>query len=128
MKSINYIAALLLCTASGAFAQKQSDLLPYNKEKLDSLFRSLPKSNLPFVLPAPKGMRSDYQKNFETLHPGATVINKTARGTIYNMPLDNMAVLVPYSKQVDNMPGSHEFRQAPATRMPNPLYRGPSKK
>ena len=128
MKRINHILALLLCTATVAFAQKQSDLLPYNKEKLDSLFRSFPKSNLPFVLPAPKGLKAGNQQSFEALYPGATIINKTARGAIYNMPLDNMAVLVPYSQQVDNMPGSHNFRQAPATRMPNPLYLSPSKK
>lgn len=128
MKRSSSIVALLLCTAAGVFAQKQGGPLPYNKEKLDSLFRSLPKSNLPFVLPAPKGSRADNQQNFEALYPGAAVINKTAGGIIYNMPLDNMAMLVPYSQQVDNMPGGHDFRQAPATRMPNPLYLSPSNK
>lgn len=128
MKRINHFFILLLCTATGALAQKQGDLLPYNKEKLDSLFRSFPKSGQPLLLPAPNTLLADNLKNFEALNHSAVIINKTSRGTVYNMPLDNMAVLVPYLQQVDQMPGSHEFRQAPATRMPNPLYSTASKK
>jgi hypothetical protein len=121
MKKINSIVVLLCCAVAGAIAQKQSDLLPYNKEKLDSLFRSLPKSNLPFALPVPKGPGAENHQSFEALHAGATVINTTARGTIYNMPLDNMAVLVPNMIQAEKMPGSGDFRQAPPANMPNSL-------
>lgn len=128
MRKINHILVLLLCTATGALAQKQGDLLPYNKERLDSLFRSFPKSDQPLLLPAPNALQTENMKNFEAVNPGAGIINKTPRGTVYNMPLDNMAVLVPDMGTVEKMPGSGAFRQAPAGRMPNPLYRSPSKK
>jgi hypothetical protein len=62
---------------------------------------------------------------FEKFNPGATVINKTNRGTIYNMPLDNMTVLVPDMKQQEKMSGSSpDFRISPKSNMPNPLYPG----
>jgi hypothetical protein len=137
MKKVYTISALLLCATAGSFAQKQSEVLPYNKERLDSLFRSFPKLNQPFVLPAPKqyslpeDLFSENPKSFEATHPGATVINHTTRGTIYNMPLDNMPVLVPDMKTVENMPGSSpRYKPAPRSNMPNPLYPGilPKKK
>lgn len=132
MKSIHLIAALQLCTAAGAFAQKQGDALPYNKEHLDSLFRQFQSPGTPFVLPAPNGKLlqpgSNHTGQFEALNPGATVINKTAAGTVYNMPLDNMPVLVPDLNSVEKMPGSRDFRQAPGGNMPNPLYKSPSQK
>jgi len=120
---------LLLCAAAGLFAQKQSELLPYSKERPDSLFRNLPKLNMPFVLPVPKqyslpdNLFSENPKSFEALNPGATIINRTARGTIYNMPLDNMAVLVPGMQMTERMPGSSPYyKPAPRSNMPNPLY------
>lgn len=132
MKSIHLIAALQLCTAAGTFAQKQGAPLPFNMEHLDSLFRQFQSPGTPFVLPAPKGKPllpgSNNTGQFEALNPGATVINRTAAGTVYNMPLDNMPVLVPDLNNVEKMPGSHDFRQAPAGNMPNPLFRKPSKK
>ncbi len=128
MKRINQLIALLLCTAAGAFAQKQGDPLPYNKEKLDSLFRSFSQPFQPLLPPAPNALLAENMKTFEGVNPGATIINKTSRGTVYNMQLDNMAVLVPDMQGVEKMPGSRDFRQAPASRMPNPLYRNPSKK
>ncbi len=122
MKSL-FSAALLCCILSSSFAQKQSDPLPYNKEQLDSLFKNLPKSNQPFVFPSPKGYTLPENMNsFEMVNPGATVINKTTRGTIYNMPLDNMAVLVPDMNTVENMPGSsRNYKPVPQSNMPNPL-------
>jgi hypothetical protein len=122
MKRINQLIALLLCTAAGAFAQKQGDPLPYNKEKLDSLFRSFPPPGQSLVLPVPNTLPAENMKAFEGVNPAATIINKTSSGTVYNMPLDNMAVLVPDMQGVEKMPGSHNFRQAPAGSMPNPLY------
>ena len=129
MKSLFFLGATLIASIS-AFAQKQEDLSPYSKEKLDSMFRSYPRQNQPFVMPAPK----DYSfpentlpgattSDFEKLNPGATVINTTSRGTIYNMPQDNMAVLVPDMNAVEKMPGSSKtYRVVPQSNMPNPLY------
>jgi hypothetical protein len=129
MQKIFFMAALVSCTSAG-FAQKQSGSLHYNKEKLDSLFRSLPKLNQPFAAPVPKGFvlpeggSVQNANNFETANPGATVVDKTSRGTIYNIPLDNMAVLVPNMRETEKMPGSGSFKIAPRTKMPNPYYRG----
>ena len=128
MKRLYCTAAILLSMAIYANAQKQSGPLPYNKEQLDSLFRTLPRLNQPFVLPVPEKIVSATPKNFEAVNPGAVIINKTSKGTIYNMPADNMAVLVPNLQQVEKMPGSNDFIQAPATGMPNPLYRQRHKK
>jgi hypothetical protein len=129
MKKVYTITALLFCAAAGLFAQKQSELLPFNKEHSDSLFLSLPKLNMPFVLPVPKqyslpdNLFSENPASFEALNPGATIINRTSMGTIYNMPLDNMAVLVPNMKILEIMPGSSPYyRPAPRSNMPNPLY------
>lgn len=140
MKRLTIIAAMLLCLIADANAQKQSDPLP-NKERVDSLFGNVPKlfDNMPkritpLVVPSPDGgymLRekpfSENPSSFETYNPGATVINKTNRGTIYNMPLDNMAVLVPDMKTVESMPGSNRnYKVAPQGNMPNPL--APKKK
>jgi len=128
MKKLLFITLSLFC-AAGSFAQKKSGSLPYNKEHLDSLFRSLPKLNQPFVMPVPKGypvpenIFSEQPGSFETANPGATVINHTSRGTVYNMPLDNMAVLVPDMKKTERMPVSRrDYKPAPRGKMPNPLY------
>ncbi len=94
----------------------------------------MPKRLTPLVVPFPEGgymLReksfSEKPTNFETYNPGATVINKTNRGTIYNMPLDNMAVLVPDMKTVESMPGSNRnYKITPQGNMPNPL--APKKK
>jgi len=142
MKRLYFITAILCCALSGAYAQKQSDPLPYNKEKLDSLFDStpqlfdnMPKRLTPLVVPTPEGGYTLRNKpfpetpnsSFETNNPGATIINKTSRGTIYNMPSDNMAVLVPDMNTVENMPGSNRnYKVSPQGNMPNPL--APKKK
>ena len=76
MKKMFVIAIATCCTAAGAFAQKQSEPLPYNKQYLDSLFRNWPKSNEPFVLPVPKGytppanLFSENPKSFEASNAG----------------------------------------------------------
>jgi len=52
-----------------------------------------------------------------------TIISKTIFGTVYNMSLDNMAVLVPSLTNVEKMPVSRLFYQPlPRNAMPNPLY------
>ncbi|MFT3936313.1 MAG: hypothetical protein QM726_21970 [Chitinophagaceae bacterium] len=129
MKSLFFLGVTLVASTS-AFAQKQEDLSPYNKEKLDSMFRSYPRKNQPFVMPAPKDysfpentLTGAPSSDFEKLNPGATIINTTPRGTIYNMPQDNMAVLVPDMNAVERMPGGNKmYRVAPPGNMPNPLY------
>lgn len=119
---------MLCCAAICSFAQKQSGPLPYNKQRLDSLFNQLPKLNQPFALPVPKGYSLPENrlprkpKNFEGANPGATVINPTTKGIIYNMPLDNMAVLVPDMNQVERMPVANSRSGNYTDRMPNPLY------
>ena len=133
MKNKYSTAVLLLFTVSAALAQKQSDPLPYNKEHLDSMFRQFPKLQQPFVYPAPKGYNlpeNAFTENpvaFEAINPGATVINKTTRGTVYNMPLDNMAVLVPDMKRVEDMSSANSMLRIykEQNNMPNPLYRKP---
>jgi hypothetical protein len=130
MKKTSLISAIVLLATTGSFAQKQPGPLPYNKEHLDSLFSTLPKLNLPFAVPVPKGYVPPYvssknDKSFESANPGAVVINRTPKGIIYNMPLDNMAVLVPYISGMERMPVSDpSFKTAPNNKMPNPLYRG----
>jgi len=102
MKKTYAFAALMLCITVGAFAQKQTIPLPV-KLRTDSLPHNFP--------------------GFEAANPGATVINRTSRGIIYNMPLDNMAVLVPDMQNTEPMPGSSPFyKPAPRSNMPNPLY------
>ena len=133
MKNKYITVVLLLFTVSTAVAQKQSDPLPYNKEHLDSMFRQFPKLQQPFVYPAPKGYNlpenavAEYPATFEAVNPGASAINKTAGGTVYNIPLDNMAVLVPDMKKVENMPstGSRLRMYKEQDNMPNPLYQKP---
>jgi len=94
---------------------------------MDSLLRAFPKLNRPFVMPAPKEFNAPFnnpaEKNntFETAHPGARIINKTARGTIYSMSPDNMAVLVPDMNQVERMPNDRRSPGSRHDRMPNPL-------
>jgi hypothetical protein len=129
MKKCSFIAAIFLFASIPSFAQKQSGSLPYNKEKLDSLFRSFPKLQQPFALPAPKGYSLPQYPvpgnpgSFETTNPGVVMINKTNRGIVYNMPLDNMAVLAPDMSGVEKMPVSgHSSKIIPADNMPNPLY------
>jgi hypothetical protein len=129
MKKSCFVAALV-CLWAGLLAQKESGTLPYNNERLDSLLRVYPKPNRPFVLPAPKELNTtpfnspaEKNNNFEATHPGATVINKTARGTIYNMAPDNMPVLVPDMSGVEKIPGNRRtFRSDQGDRMPNPYY------
>ncbi len=131
------LAVTIFCVAAGgARAQKESNPLPYNKEKLDSLFRQLSKTNQPFVLPVPKGYtmpdntgplgawKYRNERSVETIYPGAVVISRGKRGIVYNMPLDNMAVLVPYNNNTERMPGDKSvLKMAPRNRMPNPLYK-----
>jgi|GEM_PF-1744069 len=128
MKKATIISVLLFCAATGVFAQKQSGPLPYNKERLDSLFNRLPGLNQPFALPVPEGysfpdhIPAENPKRFESLNPGVTFINQTKRGSIYNMPSDNMAVLVPDMRSIEKMPGSNPvYSQALPNNMPNPL-------
>jgi hypothetical protein len=123
MKKLFFIAAVLMFAAMGSFAQKQ--VVPYTRQQLDSLFRSLQKSNQPFVLPKEYSVpRHENQGSFEATNAGAAVINKTSRGTVYNMPLDNMAVLVPGMSNTERMPGSsRNYKPAPRSNMPNPLLR-----
>jgi hypothetical protein len=130
MKKISFIATVFLFAAIPSFAQKQSGSLPYNKEKLDSLCRSFPKlQQQPFALPSPKGyslLQHSVPENpgsFETTNPGTVMINKTNRGIVYNMSLDNMAVLVPDMSGTERMPVSgYSSKIIPADKMPNPLY------
>ena len=138
MKRLSIITAMLCFVTAVSYAQQQSDPLPYNKEKLDSLFGNIPrlfdnmpKRITPLVVPSPDGgytLReqpfSEKTSSFETYNPGATVINKTNRGIIYNIPLDNMAVLVPNMYAVENMQGSNpRYKPAADSKMPNPLNR-----
>jgi len=129
MKKSSFIATIFLFAAIHSFAQKQSGALPYNKKQLDSLFRSFPKLKQPFALPAPKGYSLPQRSvpgnpgSFETTNRGAVMINKTNRGIVYNMPLDNMAVLVPDMSGTERMPMSGlSYKISPADKMPNPLY------
>lgn len=122
----------LLLISGAAMAQQDSRVMPYNKKYLDSVMGEAYRKHQPFIMQVPEGgkdLNTVYlttPKTFEELNAGATVINKTSRGTIYNMPLDNMAVLVPDMKKVERMPGSSQvFKVAPRSNMPNPLY--PSK-
>ncbi|MEP6748952.1 MAG: hypothetical protein ABJB86_14570 [Bacteroidota bacterium] len=62
--------------------------------------------------------------SFETANPCASVINKTSRGIVYNMPSDNMAVLAPDIRQVENMPGNKLQLDNSKDNMPNPLHPG----
>jgi hypothetical protein len=125
----SFFVALMVCLSASLLAQKESGVLPYNNERLDSLLHVNPRLNRPFGLPAPKEFNTPFNNpaekdyRFETTHPGATVINTTPRGTIYKMPLDNMAVLVPDMSGVERMPGSgRPFRSSQGDRMPNPYY------
>lgn len=105
MKKAYAIAILLMGAGITVFAQK-SEPFP-DKKGTDSVVRVFPKLN----------------QSFEQANPGATIINRTNRGTIYNMPLDNMAVLVPGMNTVEIMPGSSpRYQPAPPSKMPNPLY------
>jgi len=125
MKKSCLIAAIF-CLPAGLLAQKQSDTLT-KKESLDPLLRTFPQFNQPFVVPFPKEFNTPFNNlakkdnDFETTHPGARMINKTARGTIYNMPTDNMAVLVPDMNQVERMPEGKRWFNSQGDRMPNPL-------
>jgi hypothetical protein len=126
MKKTCFVAALF-CLSADLLGQKQSDSLSYKKESPDSLLGLFPKLNQPFVAPAPKELNdlfnnpAEKNNNFETTHPGARIINKTSRGTIYSMLPDNMAVLVPDMNQVEKMPNGRRLFNAPGDRMPNPL-------
>ncbi len=109
MKKIYIIAVLMAGIIPAVFAQRKVDSLA-DKLRTDSLVRNLPAFN----------------KTFEQLNPGATIINRTSRGTVYNMPLDNMPVLVPDMSTVEHMPGSSPtYRPAPRSKMPNPLFPQP---
>jgi hypothetical protein len=123
------LALMTLFITGTAIAQQYPQVMPFNKKYLDSLLGSAQKKNQPLVIPNPFANADPGTVNlntppgFEDYNPGATVINKTSRGTIYNMPLDNMAVLVPNMNTVENMPGSSNyFKSPPRTNMPNPLY------
>jgi hypothetical protein len=123
------ICAFVWLTAFGSvYAQKQGDPLPYNKERLDSFFQQAPKLGQPFVLPTdPKPAPSPIaSQKFEELNPGAMVISNNSRGTVYNMPLDNMAVLVPNMQGVEHMPVSKQQLKPTVVLprgMPNPYYK-----
>lgn len=111
MKKVYIIAVLMTGLLPAVFAQRKVDSLT-DRLRADSLLRSLPAFN----------------KTFEQLNPGATIINRTSRGTVYNMPLDNMPVLVPDMNSVEPMPGSSpNYRPAPRSNMPNPLFPQPQK-
>jgi hypothetical protein len=131
MKKQNlFLLAIIICTA--ATAQKEPQTLNYNKKDLDSLFGTAQKYNQLFIVPGipEQKKKSTIDQNFiltpkafEELNAGSIVINKTTRGTIYNMSLDNMAVLVPNMSRLEKMPGSNKvFKIAPLSNMPNPLY------
>src|SRR5450432_1817052 len=136
MKKLSFITMLTMFASLSSFAQKQSVPLPYNKERLDSIFGSFPKSNQPFVAPTPKGYVIPYNeftigsKSFEELNSGVAIISKTNKGIIYNMPLDNMAVLMPDMNTVENMPKKNDSKNINPENIPNPLYPGaePKKK
>ncbi len=134
MKKQSFMLVVLFISGA-AMAQQQP---PYNKKLLDSLFHKLPdlRTTIPVPMPSPEYKLFRYPERtpvneemngFEKFNPGAAVINKTNRGTIYNLPLDNMAVLVPDMNRLEKMPGSSpDFRISPQSNMPNPLYPGVS--
>lgn len=126
------LAFCLLFISGAAVAQQDSRVMPYNKRYLDSVIGEAYRNHQPFIIQVPERSKDPNTiyltapKTFEELNAGATVINKTSRGTIYNVQPDNMAVLVPDMKKVERMPGSSlTFKVAPRSNMPNPLY--PSK-
>jgi len=129
------LALMTLFISGAVMAQQEPQVMPYNKKYLDSLLGDAQKKAQPFVMPNPF-TNSDPSTidltnplTFKDYNPGATVINKTSRGTIYNMPLDDMAVLVPDLNTVEKMPGSsRSFKPAPPSSMPNPLYPGKLKR
>ena len=124
MKKLCFVAGLV-CLSSGLLAQKESDTLFYKKQGMDSLLRAFPKLNRPFApkeFNAPFNNPAETNNTFETTHPGARIINKTARETIYSISPDNMAVLVPDMNQVERMPNDRRSPGSRHDRMPNPYY------
>ena len=133
MKKQSFMLVALFISGT-AMAQLRQPFMPGNKKTIDSLFGMGYQFRLPPGNPLIKGFLNPTEQslsrlpqNFSELYPGATLINKTNRGAIYNMPLDNMAVLIPDMKQLEKMPGSSpDFRVSPQSNMPNPLYPGAS--
>lgn len=126
--------ALMTLFISGIAMAQQDPLqgMAFNKKNLDSLMAEAQKKMQPLILQAP-GPENDPNTivlnsplTFKDYNPGATLLNKTSRGTVYSLPPDNMAVLVPNMNTVSKMPGSSQaYKPAPPSVMPNPLY--PSK-
>ena len=115
---------VLLNSGASASAQKQFHL-PESK-LFDTLRDDAQRKNEAFAFPGPrKGMNPDViithaPNSFEAKNPGSAIINKTSRGTIYNMSQDNMAVLVPDLTKVEKMPNKG-FREGSNDKMPNPM-------
>jgi hypothetical protein len=124
MKASLFFAALLF-SATRLPAQKQSDVPPRDKERTDSAWGIFPKL-YQHPVPAPNENNDVFKapgaktNNFEMNNPGASLLYITPRGTVYRMPLDNMAVLVPDMNIVERMPRSRQLNSV--DRMPN-LYR-----
>ena len=126
----SFIVAALSLSAAIAQAQKQPDILPFKKAEPDSAWGLFPKLyQQPFGAPFPKEYSNPFtsgkeRNSFETLNPGAVLLNKTSKGSVYQMPIDNMAVLVPDMRAVEKMPGKRSFDVERLDKMPNP-YRNP---
>ncbi len=129
MKKSLVIAALLF-PAAQILAQKQADVLPFKKERPDSARGIFPKlQQQPFSYPDfkeyPMPFSSAVKKtsNFTAANPGAVFLYKTSNRSVYNMPLDNMAVLVPDMNAVEKMPaGRQQFAFKQIDKMPNPYH------
>lgn len=106
MKQAIIISASLFGICLVANAQKESGPRLYDKERIDSLFNQQPRLLQPFAV----------------TNPGSVKIGTTSKGTVYSMPKDNMAVLVPDMNNVERMPGSGNYTIAPPAIMPNPMY------
>ncbi|HTL06908.1 MAG TPA: hypothetical protein VL307_01580 [Chitinophagaceae bacterium] len=114
-----FTISVMLGFAQNALGQKESLVLPHSSE--DSSVLVLPGDQ--FSAPLGKGLFPGLRsKSFEALNPGAVKSHSNQLGTVYTMPQDNMAVLVPHANN-DRMPGTGASRQqAMPENMPNPLY------
>jgi len=131
------IATTLSFSVGIIYAQKESEALPKSTTP-DSTLGVFPKLyQQPFGETFPKEYNSPFtnkaKKNsgFETFNPGAVFLYKTPKGSVYKMPLDNMAVLVPEMSMVEKMPGRRLLDAEQTDKMPNPYHnprRGPKNK
>jgi len=122
------IATTLSFSVALTYAQKESEALPKGPTP-DSTWSVFPKLyQQPFGEAFPKEYNRPFnnkgKKNsgFETSNPGAVFLYKTPKGSVYKMPLDNMAVLVPEMSMVEKMPGRRLSDAEQTDKMPNPYH------